>query len=104
MNGWIRTLDEVSKGWLTGPSSEGQIPCDAPTSRRFGKHKHKIRLIGDFVESAVNASVAVLEAPLLRTVDVACAAIAPWFGHCKKHACRPELKARTCLVLIARLA
>lgn len=71
-------------GWLRGPLSLCEVPGEAPISRRFGlRQKHKIRLIDDFSESSVSSTVAVHELPVLQTVDVACAAIMPWFS-CSK--------------------
>ena len=93
---WNQTLAECEKGWLVGPLSSDQVPLSAPVSKRFGlRQKHKVRLIDDYSESSVNSTVTVFESPTLHTVDIACAAIACWFGDCEdQHKC-PELLVKT---------
>ena len=91
-----QTLEECEKGWLVGPLSSEQVPVSAPVSKRFGlKQKHKIRLIDDFSESSVNSTVTVFESPTLHTVDIACAAIACWFGDCEDQQTSSELLVKT---------
>ena len=99
---WNQTLAECEKGWLVGPLSSDQVPLSAPVSKRFGlRQKHKVRLIDDYSESSVNSTVTVFESPTLHTVDIACAAIACWFGDCEdqqnhvrnKHQCKSRLQA-----------
>ena len=73
---WTQTLAERDRGWLTGPLPEQDVPENAPISKRFGlRQKHKIRLIDDFSESAVNQTVLVSESRVLHTVDVASEAL-----------------------------
>ena len=72
---WEQTLQEVADGWLQGPLELGDVPENAPISRRFGiRQGAKIRCVDDFSASCVNDSVTVGESPLLRTVD-ACGAL-----------------------------
>ena len=93
---WKQPIEERDKGWLVGPISESDVPESAPISRRFGlRQKHKIRLIDDFSESSVNQTVMVSESPVLHTVDVACAALAYWFGLCTALGLDSSLEART---------
>eukprot|EP00435_Cladocopium_sp_Y103_P043234 s526_g12.t1 len=93
---WAQTLDECTKGWLRGPLDPDDVPLDAPISKRFGlKQKHKVRLIDDFTESAVNQSVTVTETPVLHTVDVACALVAHFFGVSSTVGTSCELVVRT---------
>ena len=73
---WKQTLLECEKGWLRGPLEESEFPTSAPISKRFGlRQKHKIRLIDDLSESAVNQAVAGHETPVLHTVDSVCALV-----------------------------
>ena len=89
-------MAEVDKGWLSGPLAWDEVPDQAPISKRFGlRQRHKVRLIDDFSESAVNDTVSVHETPVLHTVDVACAATAYWFEQCEKHGVPSKLLART---------
>ena len=68
----------------------------AAISKCFGlRQKHKIELIDDFSESAVNQTVLVSESPVLHTVDVACVALSFWFGLCHELSIEPALVART---------
>lgn len=54
-------------------------------SKRLGlRQTHKVPLINDFSEFAVNQTLSVHETPVLHTVDVACAAISYLFGCCEK--------------------
>ena len=94
---WQKTLDEVAKGWLTGPLRDDQVPMDRPLSRRFGlRQRHdKVRLIDDYSESGVNACVSVSESPSLHTVDVACASLMVWFSLCKEAKIDNDLVVRT---------
>ena len=94
---WRKTLEEVDRGWLVGPLSEGMVPADRPLSRRFGlRQRHdKVRLIDDYSESGVNACVTVSESPMLRTVDVACALLMVWFSACKEANVDSDLAVRT---------
>ena len=93
---WRQTLDEFDKGWLRGPLTEDEVPTDAPISRRFGlRQKHKIRLIDDFSESAVNQAVTVSESPVLHTIDVACALISKFFSDAERAGQSSELLVRT---------
>ena len=67
-----QTLDEVSKGWASGPLDPGQLPQHAVISRRFGLvQPGKIRLIDDLSASGINDTVQAEESPTPRTVDVA---------------------------------
>lgn len=78
---WSKTLEECEQKWLRGPLDEDSVPVDAPISKRFGlKQRHKTRLIDDYSESSVNDAVSVQESPVLHTIDIACAAVALWFG------------------------
>lgn len=73
---WTQTLAERDRGWLTGPLPEQDVPENAPISKRFGlRQKHRIRLIDDFSESAVNQTVLVSESRVLHIVDVASEAL-----------------------------
>ena len=60
---WTATLDEVSKGWLSGPHSESEVaerlgPLFV-ASRRFGlTQSDKVRMIDDMSETLVNAGFA----------------------------------------------
>ncbi|CAE7638477.1 Abcb1a [Symbiodinium sp. CCMP2592] len=60
---WTATLDEVSKGWLSGPYSESEVaerlgPLFV-ASRRFGlEQSDKVRMIDDMSETLVNAGFA----------------------------------------------
>jgi len=93
---WEQTLQECAKGWLAGPLTSDQVPEGAPISKRFGlRQKHKIRLIDDFSESCVNQAVTVFESPTLHTVDVACAAVACWFGDCVDAGMASDLQVKT---------
>ena len=93
---WKQTLEECERGWLSGPLEAADVPQDAPVSKRFGlRQKHKIRLIDDFSESAVNQSVTVSESPTLHTVDVACAILACWFGDSSEHHKGADLAIKT---------
>ena len=93
---WEQTLQECEKGWLRGPLQPQQVPDDAPVSKRFGlRQRHKIRLIDDFSESAVNEAVSVSESPTLHTMDIASAAVACWFGDCGKSGVSSSLEVRT---------
>ena len=93
---WDQTLVEKEQGWLRGPIPLENVPSNSPTSRRFGlRQKHKIRLIDDFSESSVNATVSVFESPVLHTVDVACASVMHWFACAKAENMDPSLVART---------
>ena len=77
---WRQTMDECSKGWLSGPFSAEDVPLDATVSKRFGlKQKHTVCLIDDFSDSYVNQTVTAHESPTLHTVDVAAASLAYWF-------------------------
>lgn len=93
---WKQTLEERDKGWLAGPLELSEIAADVPISKRFGlRQKHKIRLIDDYSESAISQTVLVSESPVLHTVDIACAAIAHWFGCCEAVGVVKALVART---------
>ena len=94
---WQKTMEEVDKGWLIGPLHDNQVPADRPLSRRFGlrQKQGKERLIDDFSESGVNASVTVSESPSLHTVDVACASLMVWFSLCKGARINSDLVVRT---------
>ena len=93
---WKQTVEERDRGWLIGPLCGAEVPEEAPISKRFGlRQKHKIRLIDDFSESSVNQTVMVSEAPVLHTVDVACAALSYWFTLCTELHLDPALVART---------
>lgn len=93
---WDQTLVEKEQGWLRGPIPLENVPSNSPISRRFGlRQKHKIRLIDDFSESSVNATVSVFESPVLHTVDVACASVMHWFACAKAENMDPSLVART---------
>lgn len=94
---WEKTLDEVNKGWLSGPLQAEQVPVSAPLSRRFGlaQKMGKIRLIDDYSESLVNSCVNVCESPTLHTTDVVCALLTLWFRQCKGAARSSELCIRT---------
>ena len=93
---WRQTLEERDKGWLSGPLESCEVPTNAPVSKRFGfRQRHKIRLIDDFSESAVNQAVTVSESPTLHTVDVACAILACWFGDCSDHWRKSNLQVKT---------
>jgi hypothetical protein len=93
---WEQTLQECDKGWLLGPLTSGEVPSSGPISKRFGlRQRHKIRLIDDYSESAVDQAVTVYESPSLHTIDVACVAIACWFGDCGDHDKDPELQVKT---------
>lgn len=94
---WEKTLDEVSKGWLVGPLSDGMVPHDRPLSRRFGlrQRQGKVRLIDDYSDSGVNACVTVSESPMLHTVDVACALLMIWFSACKEANVDSSMAVRT---------
>ena len=93
---WKQTLQECERGWLAGPLTADEVPKDAPVSKRFGwRQRHKIRLIDDFSESAVNQSVTVSESPTLHTVDVACAILACWFGDSLENKKKPDLQVKT---------
>ena len=92
---WKQTLEASDRGWFFGPIPLGEVPVDAPISKKFGlRQKHKIRLIDDFSESSVNGTT-VFESPVLHTVDVACAAILRWFSCSKGAGMNPKLLART---------
>lgn len=96
MEVWRQTIEERDKGWLRGPIELSEIPEGAPISRRFGLlQKHMVRLIDDYSESSVNDTVNVYEAPVLRTVDVACAVLAYWFSSAKETKTDAKLLART---------
>ena len=94
---WKKTMEEVEKGWLEGPLSSGQVPSCQPISRRFGlvQKKGKLRLIDDYTESGVNACVNVCEAPILHTIDVACAMLVLWFSACGLCGAASNLVVRT---------
>ena len=67
-----KTLDEVERGWLSGPIEQGQLPENAIVSRRFGlEQPGKVRLIDDFTASGINLTVQAGESPKPHTVDVA---------------------------------
>jgi hypothetical protein len=93
---WQKTL-EVSRGWLIGPLDETLVSEDRPLSRRFGLRQRadKVRLIDDYSESGVNASVTVTESPMLHTVDVACATLMVWFSLCREANVDSSLAVRT---------
>ena len=94
---WEKTMVEVSKGWLSGPLNEADVPPSEPISRRFGLRQKggKVRLIDDFSASGVNKCVTVVETPVLHTIDVACAAMTMWFGECYRYGLNPKLVVRT---------
>jgi hypothetical protein len=93
---WKQTLEERDKGWLTGPLEVSDIADDVPISKRFGlRQKYKTRLIDDYSESSINQTVLVSESPVLHTVDIACAAVAHWFGCCESLGVSKTLVART---------
>eukprot|EP00435_Cladocopium_sp_Y103_P007866 s4380_g2.t1 len=100
---WQQTLDECNLGWLEGPFTAEEIPESAPISRRFGlrQQQHKVRLIDDFNESAVNQAVTVYESPTLHTVDIAAAALSCWFSCCSELSCNSSLLVRTFELLSA---
>ena len=77
---WTKTLEEVEKGWLVGPLQQCEVPDSHPISRRFGllQTKGRVRLIDDYTESGVNTCVTTVDAPVLHTIDVACAVLALW--------------------------
>ena len=76
---WEQTLDEVPKGSLVGPLSDGDVPLDAPISRRFGvRQKSKIRPVDDFSASGVDKAAGVSESPALHTVDVIGSMLVDW--------------------------
>ena len=67
-----QTLDEVSKGWASGPLDPSNLPQHAVISRRFGLvQPGKIRLIDDLSASGINDTVQAEESPTPHTVDVA---------------------------------
>ena len=72
---WQDTMDEQSKGWLSGPFHSyeqvaGQCGSSVAVSRRFGiVQGHKTRSIDDYSESQVNATVSAREKVELQTVD-----------------------------------
>ena len=85
---WDETVSEVERGWLRGPAdspTEGfksiaevrlALGRDFAPSRRFGlRQGRKIRVIDDFSESMVNATVGVSEKLDLHTLDESVAAI-----------------------------
>lgn len=89
-------LARVRQRLLLGPLTSGEVPSSAPISKRFGlRQRHKIRVIDDYSESAVDQAVTVYESPSLHTIDVACVAIACWFGDCGDHDKDPELQVKT---------
>ena len=68
---WIKTLEEVDRGWPIGPFDPKQVPEHYPLSRRFGVVQgEKTRCVDDFSRSHVNSCVQVTEAPKPHTVDV----------------------------------
>ena len=49
------TLDEVSRGWLTGPIPEEDLKPNSLVTRRFGVlQNNKIRPIDNYLESGLN--------------------------------------------------
>ena len=105
---WRQTMDECSKGWLSGPFSAEDVPLDATVSKRFGlKQKHTVCLIDDFSESYVHQTVTAHESPTLHTVDVAAASLAYWFlsaGETQEGILHCKCALSICPVLIGRLA
>ena len=93
---WRQTIEERDKGWLRGPIDLSEVPEGAPISRRFGLlWKHKVRLSDDYTGLSVNDTVNVYEAPVLHTVDVACAVLTYWFSSAKETSADPTLLAHT---------
>ena len=94
---WLKTLDELDRGWLLGPLEPGSVPLHLPLTRRFGvvQKKGKVRLIDDYSESGVNSCVGVCESPSLHTVDVAAALLVFWFSVCSDAKADSTLHTRT---------
>jgi len=54
-----------------------------------------VRLSDDYTELSVNDTVNLYEAPVLHTVDVACAVLTYWFSSAKETSTDPTLLAHT---------
>ena len=71
---WERTQTEVQRGWLEGPLNWEDLPEGAAVSRRFPiSQSDKVRPIGDFSQSQVNATVTNYEQATVDGPDVICA-------------------------------
>ena len=94
---WQKTLSEVAEGWLVGPLENDDVPSWQSISKLFGliQKKGKLRLIDDYTESGVNSCVTSVEAPVLHTVDIACAVLVLWFDACVDAGISLELLVRT---------
>ena len=66
-----KTLEEVSKGWLSGPHDPESLPPGAIVSRRFGlQQPDKVRPIDDMTVSGINGTVQAAEKPRPHSVDL----------------------------------
>ena len=79
-----QSMDEVAKGWISGPLDPSSVPSDSITSRRFGiRQGQKIRVIDDLSQSMKNATVQVTVSPKPHTVDYV-AAVCKFLSACSQ--------------------
>ena len=71
---WVKTLQEVEKGWLEGPIQWDRLSGGAVVSRRFPLQQgQKLRPIDDYSMSQVNAALTTRDQATAGNVDVVCA-------------------------------
>lgn len=73
------TLDELERGWLSGPHEFSSLPEHSTITRRFGvKQGQKTRPIDNYTESLVNLTSSSGESITLHGVDTICAMLGLW--------------------------
>ena len=79
-----QSMDEVAKGWISGPLDPSSLPSDSIISRRFGiRQGQKIRVVDDLSQSMINATVQVTVSPKPHTVDYV-AAVCKFISACSQ--------------------
>ena len=92
---WAATVEESSKGWLTF-SQDGSVPESHVVSSRFGvKQKNKIRPIGNFKSSCVNAACGVQEKVAMDGIDEIVSLCLHWLRRRKPLSAEDRILGRT---------
>ena len=96
MDMWLKTKEELEKGWISDFVCPDDVPQDFPLARRFAiKQKGKVRLIDDFSVCMTNATTTSHEKVSLDTVDVVCSSMLYYFDLCKAQGKRPDMRVKT---------
>ena len=79
------TLDEVSRGWLTGPIPEEDLKPNSLVTRRFGVlQNNKIRPIDNYLESGLNSTASASDTITLHSADCIAAGLSYRLQHDNK--------------------